>query len=69
MFLRYGMPNVPEEYVEQYADKMLEDEGQLRRLIDQCVEAAIVEGAKKTVSLDHKEISLSEFQKFFTPED
>ena len=68
MFLRYGMPNVPEEYVEQYADKMLEDEGQLRRLIDQCVEAAIVEGAKKTVSLDHKEISLSEFQKFFTPE-
>ena len=53
----------------QYADKMLEDEGQLRRLIDQCVEAAIVEGAKKTVSLDHKEISLSEFQKFFTPED
>lgn len=69
MFLRYGMPNVPEEYVEQYADKMLEDEGQLRRLIDQCVEAAIVEGAKKTVSLDHKEISFSEFQKFFTPED
>ena len=69
MFLRYGMPNVPEEYVEQYADKMLEDEGQLRRLIDQCVEAASVEGAKKTVSLDHKEISLSEFQKFFTPED
>ena len=69
MFLRYGMPNVPEEYVEQYADKMLEDEGQLRRLIDQCVEAAIVEGAKKTVSLDHKEISLSEFQKFFSPED
>ena len=69
MFLRDGMPNVPEEYVEQYADKMLEDEGQLRRLIDQCVEAAIVEGAKKTVSLDHKEISLSEFQKFFTPED
>lgn len=69
MFLRYGMSNVPEEYVEQYADKMLEDEGQLRRLVDQCVEAAIVAGAKNSISLDHKEISLAEFQKFFTAEN
>ena len=69
MFLRYGMPNVPEEYVEQYADKMLEDESQVRRLVDQCVEAAIVAGAKNAVSLEHKEISLAEFQKFFAAED
>lgn len=68
MFLRYGMPNVPEEYVTQYADKMMEDQEQLHRIIDQCVDASIVENSKKAVTLEHKSIALADFQKFFAPE-
>lgn len=68
MFLRYGMPNVPEEYVSQYAEKMIEDEEQLHRIVDQCVEGAIVAGAKNAVTLEHKNIALADFQKFFAPE-
>lgn len=66
-FLRYGVPNIPEEYVSQYADKMLEDQNQVRTILDQCVEKKVAAAVKEVVSLDRQTVTLEAFQNFFRP--
>lgn len=62
-FAQYGMTNVPDEYLTNYADEMLKN----RENIDQFVEAALdrklAEKLKTVVKLNEKEVSLEEFNK------
>ena len=66
-FLRYGIPNVPEEYVSQFADNMMKDEKQVRSIVDECIDKKLAATMKEVLSLDHKAVSLEEFQNFFKP--
>ena len=58
---QYGMANVPEEYLAQYAESVLKDEKQRGQLRDSAITRRILEVVENTVSLDNKEVTLEEF--------
>lgn len=64
-FAQYGMTNIPEEYLAQYAEKMLQDENQRRNLIEQAIDTKLSAALKNVVTLEHKNVSLEEFNKLF----
>ena len=64
-FAQYGMTNIPEEYLKQYADKMLQDENQRRNLIEQAIDTKLSAALKNVVTLTHKQVSLEDFNKLF----
>lgn len=64
-FAQYGMMNVPEEYVEQYAAEMLKKEENVHFYFDACINAKLTEALKKTVALEEKSVSLEDFNKMF----
>ena len=49
----------------QYADKMLQDENQRRSLIDRALDTKLSAALKNVVKLEHKQVSLDEFNKLF----
>lgn len=64
-FAQYGMANIPDNLLENYADEMLKNKDSLRNLIDRAMENQIVEYLKKTLGVNEKEIPMDEFKKFF----
>lgn len=62
-FARYGMNNVPEQYIDKYADEMLKDQKNIQSLIDRAVDRKLTETLKGVVKLDRKDISLDDFNK------
>jgi len=67
-FAQYGMTNIPDEVLNNYANEMLKNKQQAENLVTRAVEAKIAAAAKKTVKLNEKSISLDEFNKMFTAE-
>ena len=64
-FAQYGMANVPEELLENYAKQMLQNKETSRNLIDRATEDKIVATIKGMVSLKEQEVSVEDFQKMF----
>ena len=64
-FAQYGMSNVPDEYLDKYADDMLKKQETVNSLVERAVDIKLTEALKKTVKLDEKTISLDEFNKLF----
>lgn len=62
-FAQYGMANVPEEYIDQYADQMLKNNKNIDSLVDRAVDVKLSEALKKVVKLNEKAISLEDFNK------
>lgn len=62
-FRQYGLNNVGDEHLENYANHMLQNEEERRKLVARKYEDAIVTTIKDKVSLDVKEISYEEFNK------
>lgn len=60
-FAQYGMNNVPEEYLENYADEMLKKRDNAANFVDNAVEKKLVEALKGVVTLDEKTVTLDEF--------
>lgn len=60
-FAQYGMNNVPEEYLENYADEMLKKRDNAANFVDNAVEKKLVEALKGVVALDEKTVTLDEF--------
>lgn len=60
-FEQYGMMNVPDEYLTQYATNMLKDQQQAEGLVARTVENKITQKAKEIVKLKKKTVSLAEF--------
>ncbi|MCH3995288.1 MAG: trigger factor [Prevotella sp.] len=65
-FAQYGMDNVPEEYINNYADEMLKKNQNSDALVDRTVDRKLTEVLKKVVKLDPKEISLDDFNKMMS---
>ena len=59
------MSNVPDEYLDKYADDMLKKQETVNNLVERAVDIKLTEALKKTVKLDEKTISLDEFNKLF----
>lgn len=64
-FAQYGMNNIPDEYLENYAQEMLKHQEQVNSLIERCVDQKLSEALKSVVKLNHKSISQEDFAKMF----
>jgi len=62
-FAQYGMSNVPEEYLDNYADEMLKKRENVDGLVDRAVDVKLTAALKSVVKLNEKAISLEDFQK------
>lgn len=64
-FAQYGMMNVPEDMLENYAKEMLKKKESVDGLVNRAIEAKLALALKGKVILDEKTISLDEFNKMF----
>ena len=65
-FAQYGMNNVPDEYVENYAKEILKKRENVDGLVDRAVDIKLTTALKKVVKLNEKEISLDDFNKMMS---
>ena len=61
-FAQYGMTQVPDEYLENYADDMLKKKENVNAYVDRAVDVALMSALKNAVHLDEKEVTLDEFR-------
>lgn len=64
-FAQYGMINVPEDVLENYANEMLKKQDQVESLVTRSVENKLAEVLKNVVKLNEKQISVEDFNKLF----
>jgi trigger factor len=62
-FAQYGMSNVPEEYLDNYAQEMLKKRENVDGLVDRAVDVRLIAALKGVVKLDEKDITMEDFQK------
>lgn len=67
-FAQYGMQNVGEEYVNNYAEELLKQRDTVNQFAERAVDEKLVAAIKPVVKLNHKEISLEDFNKLVTAE-
>ena len=65
-FAQYGMNNVPDEYVNNYADELLKKQDTVQQFVDRAVDMKLIEATKKDVKLNKKSISLDDFNKMMS---
>ena len=62
-FAQYGMSNIPEEYLDNYAQEMLKKRENADGLVDRAVDVKLTAALKGVVKLNEKDITLEDFQK------
>ena len=62
-FAQYGMSNVPDEYLENYAAEMLKKRENVDGLVDRAVDVKLTAALKGVVKFNEKDITLEDFQK------
>ena len=62
-FAQYGMTNVPEDYINQYAENMLKDGKAVENMVDRAVDLKLIAALKQVVKLEEKSISWDDFDK------
>lgn len=67
-FAQYGMQNVGEEYVNNYVEELLKQRDTVNQFAERAVDEKLVAAIKPVVKLNHKEISLEDFNKMVTAE-
>ena len=60
-FAQYGMTNVPDEYVENYANELLKKREAVDNFVERAIDVKLAAALKNTVSLNTKEVTLDEF--------
>ena len=61
-YAMYGMNNIPEEFLNQFAEKMIADQQQLQRIVDKVEDDKTLEYIRATVTLDEKNVTLDEMR-------
>ena len=64
-FAQYGMGNVPDEIITNYANEQLKKKEQIDGLVARCVEEKLGVALKEVVKLTKKSVTLEEFNKLF----
>ena len=62
-FAQYGMANVPDDVIENYAEEQLKKRDNIDNFVDRAVDLKLIEKLKTVVKLDEKSVSLDEFNK------
>ena len=60
------MINIPDEVLSNYANEMLQKKDQVESLLNRSVENKLSAALKDVVTLNHKEISVEDFNKLFS---
>lgn len=64
-FAQYGMGNMPEDVIDNYAHKILEDERYSSEITNRAMEDKIFAQIQSAVTLNVKEVTVEEFNKLF----
>ena len=64
-FAQYGMSNIPDDYIENYAKDMMKKKEFADGIVDRCIDRKLTAAMKEVVKLDRKSISLDEFNKLY----
>ena len=64
-FAQYGMINVPEELLDNYSKEMLKKRESVEALVNRAVEAKLSAALKGQMNLNHKAVSVEDFNKMF----
>lgn len=67
-FRQYGLSSLPDEQLDQFANQLLENEEQSKKIAESKRDEMIHEAMKGMVKLDTKEVESEEFAKMLTPE-
>lgn len=67
-FAQYGMNNIPEEYIENYAKDMLKKREYIDSFVDRSIDRKLPEILKNVVKLENKTATLEEFNKMMQAE-
>ena len=62
-FAQYGMSNVPDDVLENYAAEQLKKRENIDNFVDRAVDVKLTEALKKVVKLNEKEVTLADFNK------
>ncbi|MBQ5896530.1 MAG: trigger factor [Bacteroidaceae bacterium] len=62
-FAQYGMANVPEDLLENYAKEMLKQEKTREALINRAVDVKLIQSIKAAITLNEEKVSVDEFNK------
>ena len=65
-FAQYGMSNVPDEVLENYAAEQLKKRENVDNFVDRAVDVKLTETLKKVVKLNEKSVTLEEFNKLMS---
>lgn len=60
-FAQYGMTNVPDEYVENYANELLKKREAVDNFVERAIDVKLAAALKNTVTLNNKDVTLDEF--------
>lgn len=64
-FQQYGMMDVPEEYLNNYAQQMIQNKDEQRKIYERKADDKVVEFLKGKIKLSEKELTTEEFNKMF----
>ncbi len=64
-FMQYGLSNIPEEHLENYAKDMMKQEDQIRNMSETAAQEKALAFIKEAVKVEEKAISRDEFNKLF----
>jgi len=64
-FQQYGMGQIPDEYLENYASEILKKEEEARRIADQVMEKKLLDIIRESMKIEEKEVSWEEFKALF----
>ena len=62
-FAQYGMSNVPDDVLENYATEQLKKRENIDSYVDRAVDMKLTQTLKNVVKLNEKSVSLDEFNK------
>ena len=62
-FAQYGMTNIPEDVLENYAEEQLKKRENIDNFVDRAVDVKLTQALKGIVKLNEKEVTLDEFNK------
>lgn len=65
-FAQYGMNNVPEDYIENYANEVLKKGDSNDALVDRAIDRKLTAVLKTVVKFNEKEVSLEDFNKLMS---
>jgi len=65
-FAQYGMSNVPEDVLENYAKEQLKKQENVENFVDRAVDQKLISVLKTVVKLNEKKVTLEEFNKLMS---